>query len=347
MKKRKIMSRTKIAVVILNWNGEKLLKTFLPEVVRNSGLEGAVVYVADNNSSDGSVDYIKNNFPAVRLVLLDKNYGFAGGYNKALKQIDAEYFLLLNSDVAPGKDWLPPLVDMMDANTNVAACAPKIKSYKEPEFFEYAGAAGGFIDKYGFPYCRGRLFDVLEKDEGQYNDPMPVFWGSGAALLIRSDIYLACGGLDEDFFAHMEEIDLCWRVKNRGYEIMSVPQSEVFHLGGGTLHQQNSHKTYLNFRNNLFMLVKNLPRKRFKRRLLFRMILDGVAAAHFLLKGEFGFFGAVAKAHYSFYRSRGKMMKKRKALVPLIKKYQHDEIFNGSLVWNFFFKKQRTFDELK
>jgi len=341
------MSKTKVAVVILNWNGEKLLKTFLPSVVSNSNVDGAEVYVADNNSEDNSVEFVKKNFPGVKLVLLDKNYGFAGGYNKALQQIDAEYFLLLNSDVAPGKEWLPPLIEMMDANPDVAACAPKIKSYKEPEIFEYAGAAGGFIDKYGFPFCRGRLFDVLEKDEGQYDEPVPVFWGSGAALLIRSEIYLGCGGLDEDFFAHMEEIDLCWRIKNRGYRIMSVPRSEVFHLGGGTLNQQNSHKTYLNFRNNLFMLVKNLPRKRFVRRILFRMILDGVAAAHFLLKGEFGFFGAVAKAHYSFYRGIGKMRKKRKAFLSLVKKDQHDEIFNGSLVWHFFFKKQRTYRDLK
>ena len=341
------MTGTKVAVVILNWNGEKLLKTFLPDVVRNSEFEGAEVYVADNHSSDGSIEYIRKEFPSVKLVLLDKNYGFAGGYNKALRQIDAEYFLLLNSDVAPGKDWLPPLVRMMEENSDVAACVPKIKSYKEPELFEYAGAAGGFIDKYGFPYCRGRLFDVLEKDEGQYDDPMSVFWGSGAALLIRSGIYLNSGGLDEDFFAHMEEIDLCWRVKNRGYRIMSVPQSEVFHLGGGTLHQQNSHKTYLNFRNNLFMLVKNLSRKRFKRRILFRMILDGIAAAHFLLKGEFGFFGAVAKAHFSFYKGLRSTLKKRKELMPLVKKDWHDEIFNGSLVWHFFFKKQRTFKELK
>jgi len=341
------MSKVKVAVVILNWNGLELLKTFLPEVVGNSNYDGAEVIVADNHSDDGSIDYIREEFPEVKLVFLDKNYGFAGGYNRALKQIEAEYFLLLNSDVAPGKGWLPPLIEMMDSNPEVAVCAPKIKSYKEPEMFEYAGAAGGFIDKYGYPFCRGRLFDVLEKDEGQYDDPVPVFWGSGAAMMIRSDIYLNSGGLDEDFFAHMEEIDLCWRIKNRGYKIMSVPQSEVFHLGGGTLNEQNAYKTYLNFRNNLFMLVKNLPKKRFKRRILFRMMLDGVAALHFLVKGEFGFFGAVAKAHYSFYQGFSKMRGKRKELLPLVKKEWHDEIFNGSLVWHFFFRKQRSYRELK
>ena len=341
------MSRAKVAVVILNWNGLELLKTYLPSVVSNSQSEGVEVYVADNASEDGSVDFVRENFPTVRLVLLDRNYGFAGGYNRALKQIDAEYFLLLNSDVEPGKEWLSPLIEMMESAPNVAACAPKIKSYKEPELFEYAGAAGGFIDKYGFPFCRGRLFDVLEKDEGQYDEPIPVFWGSGAALMIRSEIYLGSGGLDEDFFAHMEEIDLCWRIKNRGYEIMSVPQSEVFHLGGGTLHQQNSHKTYLNFRNNLFMLVKNLPKKRFVRRILFRMVLDGVAGLHFLLKGEFGFFKAVLRAHCSFYKGLGKMKRKRKELLPAVKEDRHKEIFNGSLVWHFFFKKQRTYRELK
>ncbi len=341
------MSRTKVAVVILNWNGLKLLKTYLPEVVANSEVEGVEVIVADNNSDDGSVEYIKENFPDVKLILLDKNYGFAGGYNKALHQIDAEYFLLLNSDVAPGENWLPPLIEMMDSDPETAACAPKIRSYKEPEMFEYAGAAGGFIDKYGFPFCRGRIFDVLEKDEGQYDEPIPVFWGSGAALMIRSEIYNGYGGLDEDFFAHMEEIDLCWRILNRGYRIMSVTQSVVYHLGGGTLNQQNSHKTYLNFRNNLYMLVKNLPEKKFRRRLLIRMLLDGIAGLHFLAKGEFAFFSAVLKAHFSFYKNLGSMLRKRKKQLPEVNKDIHDEIFNGSLVWHFFFKKQRTFKELK
>ena len=342
----KVMSRTKVAVVILNWNGLKLLKTYLPVVIDNSKVEGVDVFVADNNSDDESVEYVKKNFPDVKLVQLDNNYGFAGGYNKALRQINAEYFLLLNSDVAPGENWLPPLIDMMDSDPEIAACAPKIRSYKEPEMFEYAGAAGGFIDKYGFPFCRGRIFDVLEKDEGQYDDPMPVFWGSGAALMIRSEVYNGYGGLDEDFFAHMEEIDLCWRILNRGYRIMSVPQSVVFHLGGGTLNQQNSYKTYLNFRNNLYMLVKNLPEKRFYRRLIIRMLLDGIAGLHFLLKGEFAFFSAVFKAHFSFYSNFGTVLQKRKKLLPSVKKDTHEEIFHRSLVWHFFVKKQRTFKDL-
>jgi len=341
------MKKTKVAVVILNWNGLELLKRYLPEVVENSKVEGAEVIVADNNSTDDSLTFVREKFPEVRIVLLDRNYGFAGGYNKALREIDAEYYLLLNSDVAPGKNWLSPLLDALDSDESIAACSPKIKSYKEPEMFEYAGAAGGFIDRYGFPYCRGRIFDVVEKDEGQYEVTIPVFWGSGAALLIRSEIYNSCGGLDEDFFAHMEEIDLCWRIKNMGYQIVSVSQSEVFHLGGGTLNQQNSHKTYLNFRNNLFMLVKNLPKKRFKRRILIRMLLDGVAGLHFLAKGEFSFFTAVLKAHFSFYRGLGLMLKKRKELLPGVKKETHDEMFNGSLVWHFFVKKQRRFRELK
>ncbi len=340
------MSKTKVAIVILNWNGVELLKTYLPDVVKYSDIDGAVVYVADNNSTDDSLSFIKRNFPSVKLVLLDKNYGFAGGYNRALRQIEAEYFLLLNSDVAPGKNWLPPLLKVMDSDKEVAICSPKIKSYKEPELFEYAGAAGGFIDKYGFPFCRGRVFDHIEKDEGQYDSTIPVFWGSGAAMLIRSEIYNDCGGLDEDFFAHMEEIDLCWRIKNMGYKIMSVADSEVFHLGGGTLNQQNSHKTYLNFRNNLFMLVKNLPKRRFKRRILIRMILDGVAAAHFLVKGEFSFFYAVVKAHFSFYKGLRLMLSKRKKLLPDVKVNTHNEIFKGSLVWHFFARKQRRYSEL-
>lgn len=340
------MKEIKVAVVILNWNGLKLLKTYMPDVVKNSNVKGAEIIVADNNSTDGSIEYLKEFYPSVKLVLLDENYGFAGGYNRALAQIDAEYYLLLNSDVAPGKNWLPPLLSVLDSDMNIAACSPKIKSYKEPQMFEYAGAAGGFIDKYGYPFCRGRLFDLLEKDEGQYEETIPVFWGSGAALLIRSEIYINCGGLDEHFFAHMEEIDLCWRVKNRGYDIVSVPQSEVYHLGGGTLNQQNSHKTYLNFRNNLFMLVKNLPKKRFKRRILIRMILDGVAGLHFLVGGEFSFFIAVIKAHFSFYKDLGLMLKKRKELLPGAKKDTHDEMFNGSLVWHFFVRKQKRFSEL-
>ncbi len=340
------MSRIKVAVVILNWNGLELLKSFLPEVVNYSNVEGAEVIVADNNSTDGSLNFVKEQFPQVRIVLMDKNYGFAGGYNKALNQIDAEYFLLLNSDVAPGKDWLPPLLKVLESDKDIAACSPKIKSYKESQQFEYAGAAGGFIDRYGFPYCRGRIFDVVEKDEGQYEETIPVFWGSGAALLIRSEIYKSSGGLDEDFFAHMEEIDLCWRVKNRGYKIVSVSQSEVYHLGGGTLNQQNSHKTYLNFRNNLFMLVKNLPKKRFKRRIIIRMVLDGVAGLHFLAKGEFAFFAAVLNAHFSFYKGLRLMLKKRRELLPDVKNETHDEVFNGSLVWHFFVKKQRTYKEL-
>ncbi len=340
------MSRTKVAVVILNWNGLELLKTYLPSVVANSKVEGVEVFVADNNSDDDSVEYVKKNYPETKLIRLDKNYGFAGGYNRALRKIDAEYFLLLNSDVAPGENWLPPLIEMMDSGNEIAACVPKIRSYKEPELFEYAGAAGGFIDKYGFPYCRGRIFDVLEKDEGQYDEPVPVFWGSGAALMIRSEIYNGYGGLDEDFFAHMEEIDLCWRVLNRGFKIMSVPQSVVYHLGGGTLNQHNSHKTYLNFRNNLYMLVKNLPERRFPGTLLVRMLLDGVAGLHFLVKGEFAFFTAVLKAHFSFYKTLGSMLRKRKELLKEVKKEKHDEMFCGSLVWHFFVKKQRTYREL-
>jgi GT2 family glycosyltransferase len=197
------MRKTKVAVVILNWNGLELLKTYLPEVVKNSKIEGVEVIVADNNSTDGSLSFVRDKFPEVRIILLDRNYGFAGGYNKALREIDAEYYLLLNSDVAPGKNWLPPLLDTLDSDEDIAACSPKIKSYKEPEMFEYAGAAGGFIDRYGFPYCRGRMFDLVEKDEGQYDETIPVFWGSGAALLIRSEVYNSSGGLDEDFFAHM------------------------------------------------------------------------------------------------------------------------------------------------
>src|SRR5574344_438895 len=247
----------KIAVVILNWNGAAMLRQFLPSVIRNS--PEAAVYVADNGSTDNSVEMLRNDFPTVRLVLLDKNYGFAGGYNNALKQIEATYYLLLNSDVEATPGWLVPMLDYMDAHVEVAACQPKLLSQKTKSVFEYAGASGGYIDRYGSPFCRGRVMGSVEEDRGQYDNIVPLFWATGASLLVRSVDYNSVGGLDDRFFAHMEEIDLCWRLRSRGRAIVCIPQSVAYHVGAATLKKENPKKTYLNFRNNLLMLYKNLP----------------------------------------------------------------------------------------
>ena len=249
----------KIAVVILNWNGCEMLRSFLPSVVRYSKTEGAKIYVADNGSTDASVDMLRQEFPDVHLIILKENLGFAEGYNLALQQVSAEYVMLLNSDVEVTEHWLVPLVSYMDAHPEVAACQPKIRSWRQKELFEYAGAAGGFIDRYGYPFCRGRIMSAVEKDNGQYDTVVPVFWATGAALFIRRKDYLDAGGLDGRFFAHMEEIDLCWRLRARGRMLVCVPQSTVYHVGGATLKKENPHKTFLNFRNNLVMLYKNLP----------------------------------------------------------------------------------------
>ncbi len=337
----------KVAIVILNWNGIELLKEFIPPVIKYSNIEGVEVIVADNGSDDESVSYLKQNFPSVGIVQLDKNYGFTGGYNRALKQIEAEYYILLNSDVAPSENWLTPLIYEMDNNQQTAVCVPKIKSYRQPEYFEYAGAAGGHIDKYGFPFCEGRIFNQIEKDEGQYDVTKTVFWASGAALMIRADLYHECGGLDEDFFAHMEEIDLCWRLKNRGWDIKYVHNSEVFHLGGATLDYANPHKVYLNFRNNLLLLTKNLPKYKWCRKLFERMVLDGIAAGKFIASFEFRNFWSVFVAHMSFYVHLPLFYKKRRANLPLVSVEKHPEIYRYSIVYQFFFKGVKKYSDLK
>lgn len=292
--------KKRVAVVILNYNGAEMLRRFLPSVVEFS--PEAEVVVADNASTDNSVEVVRNEFPAVRLVCLDKNHGFADGYNHALGQITADYYLLLNSDVEVVGGWLAPMLDFMDAHDDVAACQPKLLSYKDKAFFEYAGGAGGFIDRYGYPFCRGRIFDTVEKDNGQYDSVADLFWATGAALLIRSADYHSAGGLDGTFFAHMEEIDLCWRLRARGRRIVCVPQSVVYHVGGATLAKSNPRKTFLNFRNNLLMLYKNLPKEELWSVMLCRGILDYVAAAKFLLSGNVSDFRAVVSARREFAR---------------------------------------------
>ena len=309
----KTYNRRKISVVILNWNGEGFLKKYLPALVENTPKYAEVV-VADNGSTDNSVEWIRQNYTAeqVRLILFDKNYGFTGGYNRAFKETDCEYFMLLNSDIRIEKGWLEPMVEFMDSHPNVGVVQPKVLAEYRPEYFEYAGAAGGLLDVWGFPYCYGRLMNKVEKDNGQYNASRQIFWATGAAMCVRSDIYGRLGGLDEQFFAHMEEIDLCWRLRARGRGIVCVPESKAFHVGGGTLDAGNPRKTFLNFRNNLLMLYKNLPEDELNRVMRTRKALDWIAALKFLLTGDVKNFKAVIKARKEFARMRPDFEKDRK-----------------------------------
>ena len=299
----------KIAVVILNWNGIKLLEQFLPSVVQFS--PEATIYVADNASTDDSVAYLKANFPTVQIVQNSKNFGFAQGYNEALQHIEADIYALVNSDIEVTINWLQPILQTFEAESKTAIIQPKLLDYKNKTYFEYAGAAGGFIDKYGYPYCRGRVFDTVEKDLGQYDNNCEISWASGACFFIRSSIYHELGGFDADFFAHQEEIDLCWRALNKGYQIKYQYNSTVYHVGGATLQQGNPKKTFLNFRNSLLMLSKNLPKNKLILVLFTRMLLDGLAGIQFIFKGKFAHFTAILKAHYSFYRLFSSTYKKR------------------------------------
>ena len=295
-----------IAVIILNWNGAKLLQEFLPSVCKNTNPEIADVIVADNGSTDNSREVLQNEFPSVKTLLFDNNYGFAEGYNLAIKKCqEYKYTVLLNSDVQVGERWLEPLYDYCEKHPEVAACQPKILSYKEPQLFEYAGAAGGFIDKLGYPYCRGRIFSTVEQDNGQYDtEPIDIMWATGAALFVRTDTYLSVGGLDKKFFAHMEEIDLCWRIHLAGYKIKAITSGTVFHLGGGSLPASNPRKTYLNFRNNLLLLHKNLPKKDGKKLLFIRRLYDTLAFFMFVAKCDFKNAKAIINAHMDFKKMR-------------------------------------------
>ena len=294
----------KVAVIILNWNGEKLLREYLLSVIETTDSSIADVIVADNGSTDSSVELLRKDFPQVKLLEVSENYGFGEGYKRAIKATNYPYTVLLNSDVATTEGWINVLYDYMEANPNVGACQPKIRAYTNKTHFEYAGAAGGFIDRNGYPYCRGRIFDTVEEDKGQYDEVVPIFWATGAALMVRSQLYIDAGGLDKDFFAHMEEIDLCWRILLTGSEIMAVPQSVVYHLGGGSLPASNPRKTYLNFRNNLLMLHKNLPDETRGKTLFIRRLLDTVAWAKYMATFDFKNANAILKAHNDFKKMR-------------------------------------------
>ena len=306
--------KIKAAVVVLNWNGKAWLEKFLPTLVKYS--QEATVFVADNASTDDSVDFVKNNFPNVKIIINHTNGGYSKGYNDSLKQIDAEYFVLINSDIEVTVDWLSPIIDLMDSDKKIAACQPKLLDYNNRNTFEYAGASGGFIDNLGYPFCRGRIFDDLEQDNGQYNDAIEVFWATGACLFVRASHFNEIDGLDEDFFAHQEEIDLCWRLKNKGYKIMVQPKSVVYHVGGGTLNTGSPFKTHLNFRNNLFMLFKNLPTFSLFIIIPTRLVLDGIAVLTFLNKEKgLQHVLAIAKAHFIFYFEIPKLMVKRQKII--------------------------------
>lgn len=337
----------KTAIVILNWNGVKMFDIFLPSVIQHSTLENTEIIVADNGSTDKSVAHLRQNYPTVKIIELKENSGFAEGYNRALKLVEADYFVLLNSDVKVTSNWIESCIRLFDDDEKLAAIQPKILSFNEPELFEYAGAAGGFIDKFGYPFCRGRMLNRVEVDEMQYDQPTPIFWASGACMFVKSSAFNAAGGFDGDFWAHMEEIDLCWRLKSLGYKIQYQPGSVVYHLGGGTLSYGSPKKVYLNFRNNLWMLFKNLPKHQFKRIFLARMVLDGVAAVKFILGFNFREFWAVLKAHASFYRNLGKLMDKRKQVQQQVVVKEHAEVYSKSIMWKFFLQKKRRFSELE
>lgn len=334
------------AIVILNWNGKKYLEQFLPALTKYSNNRDTEIIIADNYSTDDSIKFLNENYSELKILQLDKNYGFTGGYNRVLQQIKAKYYVLVNSDVEVTENWLAPLIELMDSDDKIAACQPKIKAYHQKSFFEYAGASGGFIDQFGYPFCRGRILDTLEKDTGQYNDLREVFWATGACIVVRADLFHQLGGFDDDFFAHMEEIDLCWRFKNSGYKIFVQPKSEVYHVGGGTL-PVSPFKLYLNYRNNLFLLYKNLPKSRVISTIFVRMILDVLSAFIFLVKLSFRNFNAVLKAHVHFYQSLKKIRSKRKMLLLNKTVKKHPEMFQGSIVFNYFFRKKRFFTQLK
>jgi len=336
----------KTAVVILNWNGKHFLEKFLPALLNYSSGDDTDVIIADNASTDDSISFLKTHYPTLRLVILDKNYGFTGGYNRALAQIEAKYYILINSDIEVTPNWTKPLIETLDSDEQIAACQPKIKSYHQRDFFEYAGASGGFIDKFGYPFCRGRILNNLEMDKEQYDDIKEVFWATGACIAVKADLFQKMGGLDDDFFAHMEEIDLCWRLKNLGYKIMVNPKSTVYHVGGGTLPNNSPFKLYLNFRNNLFLLYKNLPQDKLYIILFFRLILDGISGFMFLVKLSFSSFKAVLKAHVDFYKSIKTLKEKRYKLKSIKQENDSSGIYPKSIVFSYFIQSKKKFSDL-
>ncbi|RZW53409.1 MAG: glycosyltransferase family 2 protein [Flavobacteriaceae bacterium] len=328
-----------LAIVILNWNGKELLAKFLPSVIEHSAT--AQIYVADNASNDGSIPYLKDQFPRIHLIENPTNGGYANGYNMSLKQIEADVYCLLNNDVEVTANWLDPIFDIFKKEPTTAIVQPKILDFNNKDTFEYAGAAGGFIDKYGFPFCRGRIFNTLEIDEGQYHDNADIFWASGACMFIRKNVFDELNGFDGSFFAHMEEIDLCWRARNLKYNVKYVADSKVYHVGGATLTNTNPQKTYLNFRNSLFMLVKNLPTNKLVSVLFVRLFQDGIAGLRFILRFQFIHFFAVLRSHFSFYMQLIRRIRSRNSELKIEKYYK-----TKSIVWSYFINKKSVFNRL-
>ena len=336
----------KTAVVILNWNGKKLLERFLPALFIHTPAERAEIIIADNGSTDDSESFLVAHYPHIRRIAFDRNYGFAEGYNRALLELNHEYAVLLNSDVEVSEHWLETATNYMDAHPEVAALQPKLLDYKDKTVFEYAGASGGFMDIYGYPFCRGRIFATVEKDEGQYDNPAEVFWASGACLFIRLKEYREAGGLDKNFFAHQEEIDLCWRLRARGKKIVCLPQSTVYHIGGATLKMEHSQKTFLNFRNNLLMIYKNLPEKYYGKVMFLRLFLDCLAALQFLLKGYPANAWSVVKARRDFSRQKKNYQTIRKENLEKTIEELPSGLFLHSLLWNYYIKNKKKYTQI-
>ncbi len=337
--------QTQIAIAILNWNGKSFLERFLQILIDKTDREISEIYIIDNNSSDNSLKYLNTNFPSVKTIVLDKNYGFAGGYNKGLENIDAKYYFLLNSDIEVTDNFLEPLYELMENNLDIGICGPKLNSFDQKNHFEYAGASGGYIDKFGYPFCRGRIFEKTEEDLGQYNDQNDCFWISGAALMIRSEIFEITGGFDDDFFAHQEEIDLCWRVQNLGHRITCEPKSYIYHIGGGTLPKSSPFKTYLNFRNSLFLIQKNLPKYTRQKVFFARFYLDNIAAIRMLFQGNLSDFLAVHKAYFHYLGKRKKMKNKRLQIKPN-SPTNLKGFYNSSIVFDFYLKGKKSFKDI-
>lgn len=331
----------KLALVILNWNGQQLLEKFLPSIIHYSSIKDVEIYVADNASTDNSIDFVKKEFPQIKIIQNKQNGGYAKGYNDALKHVKADVFGLINSDIEVTENWLTPIISIFKQESNTAIVQPKILDFKNKQYFEYAGAGGGFIDKFGYPYCRGRIFQEIEIDFSQYNDTTDILWASGACFFIKSDVFNELNGFDEDYFAHQEEIDLCWRTINKGYAIKYVGTSKVYHVGGATLKEESPRKSFLNFRNSLFSLVKNLPSSQLIPIIFIRLVLDGVAGVKFLTELRPKHTFAIIRAHFSFYYYLTKMLKKRKVVT---QKKNYYSI--SSIVWNHYVLNKKEYKDL-
>lgn len=343
--KPEIHVEEKVAIVLLSYNSRVYLEKFLPYVLKTAYSDYRLIIV-DNASTDDTLDFLQMHYPQVDVLHIDVNHGFTNGFVESLACIDAEYYALLTSDVEVPPNWLAPLVEAMETNAELGACQPKIKTYRNRELFEYAGASGGFIDKFGYPFCRGRIFDQVEEDKGQYNNPLEVFWASGAVFLLRSAAYHQVGGFDNDFFAHMEEIDLCWRIQRAGYRIMVIPESEVYHVGGSVILYGSTEKTFHNYRNNLIMLTKNLPIGRLVWMIPWRIFLDLVSGIQAMVSGRPADFGAVLKAHFHYWGSWGKWLKKRRDLKSRIPYHRLKGVYPKSIVWQYFIKGIKKFSDL-